>query len=79
MLFEPSAGQFKKLRRSPKIDLGPDDVLVSEIRRQRRQLGVNVHSVTRPGRESMHGKGMAELVRARADASADRLDAELAQ
>ena len=48
VLLEPCAGQFQQLRRRLKIDLGPDDVLVPEIRRQQRQLGVDVDTVTPP-------------------------------
>ena len=79
MLLEPSAGQFKKLRRRLQIDFGPDNVLMSEIGRQRWQLGVDIDTLVRPSRQSVHGKGVAELMGASTDASAGWLDAELAQ
>ena len=41
------------------MHLCPDGVLVTEICRQQWQLGVNIDTFLRPGREPMDGKGMA--------------------
>ena len=56
-----------RLRRRLQVDLGADDVLMAEIRRQRRQLGVDIDALVGPGRETMNGEGVAELVRTRTD------------
>jgi hypothetical protein len=58
MLFESTTGELQQLWGRLKVDLGAKDILVAEIRRQPRQLGLNIHACMRPSREPVNGKGM---------------------
>src|SRR6266851_4155706 len=77
MPFESTAGKFQQLWRRLEVDLGAEHVLVAEISRQPRQLGVNVHPLVRPGREAMYRESVSELVRARSSPSTRRLHAKV--
>ena len=79
MLCEPGAGKFQQLRRRLQVDLGANDVQMAEVGRQQRQLGVNIDALGGPSRETMNGKGVAKLIRARADTAFGGLEAQLTQ
>ena len=79
MLFKSTTGQIEQLWGRLEVDLGAEDILVAEIRRQPRQPSLDIHTRTRPSREPMNGEGMSELIRTCPDPPTRRLHAKLSQ
>ena len=79
MLFEAAAGEIQQLRCRFEVDLSAEQVLVTKVCRQPWQLRVYVDTFDRPSREPMYGEGMPQLVWARPDPPARRLEPQFTQ
>jgi hypothetical protein len=61
MCFEAAAGQFQQLGGGLEVDLGAEYVLVSEVRGQPRQLGMDIDAGQCPRRQPMDNEGVSVI------------------
>jgi hypothetical protein len=79
MFFKPAACELEQLRRRQQIDLGAENVLVTEVSRELRQLGMDIDAFNRPSCKPVDREGVSKLVRTGADATCLGLHIELSQ